>query len=101
MSAFTGEGFKPTEKELRGFGSKLGDELFRKARTKGMEAEQAYAQVYIAGAVAGGLTAKEAESRSFVAGSIYQGEKIAGRHHGEALDEVFLSGYVAGREAKA
>lgn len=101
MSEFTGKGFEPTAKEraevLRTPGSNYCESVFREYRTKGQSAEDAIAAVYLTGAA---VTSAEAvvdvNDLNIKANIIYSQEKAAGRHHREALDEVFLAGYVAG-----
>lgn len=96
MSAFTGQGFAPIE-PVRTPGSRHTDGLFRSARRAGFSLEMAVRDVYLAGAQAGGLVFLPAAGDASAANVIYLREKTAGRYHGEALDEVFLAGYVAAR----
>lgn len=100
MSDFTGQGFSPTPKELAQTpGSNFCESIFREYRSKGQTAEQAITAVYLSGAA---VTDPEAivdvNDLSIKSNIIYSQEKAAGRHHREALDEVFMAGYVAGVE---
>ncbi len=70
--------------------------LFRAQRVAGQSTEAAICEVYKIGAYNGGargLTPLQSE----VALAIYGAAKREGLRIGEALDEVFLSGYTAAR----
>lgn len=96
MSAFTAEGFAPAE-EIRTPGSRHTDRLYRDARIRRYSPEGAVRDVYLAGALAGDPGCLPIPCLDDVVPAIYARERAAGRHHGEALDEVFLAGYVAAR----
>lgn len=100
MSDFTSCGFEQTPAEIAASqrGSKLTDGIYRGARIEGFDPYASVLRVYLEGAREGGYDEQIVTgSLLHAADVIYKAEKAAGLHHGEALDEVFLAGYVAAR----
>lgn len=95
MSAFTSGGFSPIPMKARG--SRLTDRFFRTARQQQLSNPFSVLYVYLEGWTRGAQQTTDAcDMTADTADAMYHAAKAAGMHHGEALDEVFLSGYVAG-----
>lgn len=78
-------------------GSALLDEFYRSLRRDGLDETAAIREVFRSGFQTGG-DLDLSEDEAVAADAVYRAEKLAGRSHVEALDELFLAGYVLARD---